>query len=229
MVLSISKGYQRILQFHSLNVSSSSEVPPSKQTAISVYTNKQLVTKAEIIWALDVVMPKYSFNSNSNNSDPFTTMFPDSRTAKNFSCGETKCGFIVKFGIAPYFVELLNSQLKDLEYFVAFFDESFNYVSKKQKQMDLHIRFWDSDKDVVATRHYSSEFLAESSGNDICSHFEQCLCPLEKEKLQVSSDGPNVNLLFLKVLTEKREDEELNQLINLGTCGLHAAHNVFKH
>ena len=33
--------------------------------------------------------------------------------------------------------------------------------------------------------------------------------PLEKEKLQVSSDRPNVNLLFLKVLTEKGEDEEL--------------------
>ena len=61
-----------------------------------------------------------------------------------FSCGKTKCGFIVKFEIAPYFVELLNSQLKDVEYFVALFDESFNCVAKKnnkKKQMDLHIRF----------------------------------------------------------------------------------------
>ena len=96
--------------------------------------------------------------------------------------------------------------------------------------MDFHIRFWDSNKDVVATRYYSSEFLGKSCANDICSHFEQYLGPLEKEKLrQVSSDGPNVNLLFLKVRTEKRKDEELSQLIDLGTCGLHATHNAFKY
>ena len=51
----------------------------------------------------------------------------------------------MKFEIAPYFVELLNSQLKNVEYFVALFDESFNFVAKKknkkQKQMDLHIQF----------------------------------------------------------------------------------------
>ena len=33
----------------------------SKQTT-SVCTNKQLVTKAEVIWALDVVISKYIFN-----------------------------------------------------------------------------------------------------------------------------------------------------------------------
>ena len=41
---------------------------------------------------------------------------------------------MVKFGIACYFVKLLNSQLKDLQYFVALFNESFNYVAKKKKQ-----------------------------------------------------------------------------------------------
>ena len=61
-------------------------------------------------------------------------------------------------------------------------------------------------------------------------HFEQCLGPLVEEKLlQVSSDGPNANLLFLKALPEKRKDEGLNQLINLGTCALHTALNTFKH
>ena len=76
MVLSIRKGYQRILQFYSLNVlnlhqvlrpywvmiqaGDSSEASSSKQTTISVCTNEQLVTKAEIIWALDVVMSKHT-------------------------------------------------------------------------------------------------------------------------------------------------------------------------
>ena len=144
-------------------------------------------------------MSKYSFNSRSNKKDLFTTQFPDSGMRNNFSCGKTKCWFIVKCRIAPYFVQLLNSQLKDLEYFVVLFDESFNCVAKKNKKnkqtnkWNLHIRFLDSN--VVATRYYSSEFLGKPSTNNTCSHFEQCLGPLEKEKLlQVSSDGPNVNL-----------------------------------
>ena len=120
----------------------SSEALSSKQTTISVCTNKQLVTKAEIIWALDVVMSKYLFNSSSNKSDLFTTMFPNSRIGNTFSCGKTKCGFILKFRMAPYFVELLISQLKDLEYFVVFFDESFNCVAKtKQKTKQIGLAY----------------------------------------------------------------------------------------
>ena len=38
-----------------------------------------------------------------------------------------------------------------------------------------------------------------------------------------------MNLLFLKILAEKRKDEEFSQLIDLGTCGLHTAHTAFKH
>ena len=86
----------------------------------------------------------------------------------------------MKFGIALYFVQLLNCQLKDLEYFVALFDESFNCVAKNY-QMNLHIRFSDSNKDVVATRSYSSEFLGKTTKNYICSHFKQCNGLLEKE------------------------------------------------
>ena len=38
-----------------------------------------------------------------------------------------------------------------------------------------------------------------------------------------------MNLLFLQVITEKHKDEELSQLIDLGSCGLHTVHNAFKH
>ena len=57
------------------------------------------------------------------------------------------------------------------------------------------------------------------------------LVPQRKKNklLQVSSDGPNMSLLFLKVLTKKRKDEELSQLIDMGTYCLYTAHNAFKH
>ena len=70
------------------NVGDSSEASSLKQTTITVGTNKWLATKAEIIWALNVIMSKYSFNSSSNKNDLFNTMFPNKGIAKNFSWGK---------------------------------------------------------------------------------------------------------------------------------------------
>ena len=57
-----------------------------------------------------------------------------------------------------------------------------------------------------------------------------CLIPLDAEKLiQVSSDEPNVNLAFLKLLDVKRKDYELDPLIDIGICRLHTLHQSFHH
>ena len=47
--------------------------------------------------------------------------------------------------------------------------------------------------------------------------------------LQVSSDGPNINLSFLDLLEEDRNEKELSQLLHIGTCGLHTLNNSVKH
>ena len=47
--------------------------------------------------------------------------------------------------------------------------------------------------------------------------------------LQVSLDGPNVNLHFIEIVKEKRKDTNLKPLLNRGTYGLHTVHNAFKH
>ena len=109
------------------------------------------------------------------------------------------------------------------------FDESYNYVTKKS-QMDLHIRYWNEIENKVGSRYYSSEFLGKTAAVNLLDSFIKCLSKLDKSKLiQVSSDGPNVNLAFLKLLNEKRKDEELCKLIDIGTCGLHVLHGSFKH
>ena len=91
MVLSMEKGYQKVLWFHSLNVLILYQVLwpnwtmmwkiqvkySPKQTIITICSIKQLVTKAEINWALDVVMSKYLLSSSSSKSDLFTIMFLD--------------------------------------------------------------------------------------------------------------------------------------------------------
>ena len=147
-------------------------------------------------------------------------MFPDSNIAKNFACGKTKCSYIVTYGLAPYFKSLLNDTLSSLDCFVAMFDESYNKISKRG-QMDLHVRFWDIENNCVATRYFNSKFLGKAAAQDIYEKFNECISELDENKLlQVSSDGPNVNLAFLDLLNEHRSDNELSRLINIGTRGL---------
>ena len=46
--------------------------------------------------------------------------------------------------------------------------------------------------------------------------------------MQVLSDGPNVNLAFLKRYSSIQEEKELEPPMDLGTCGLHEAHSIVK-
>ena len=205
------------------------EISTLKQTNIVDVNAKQLATKAEIRWSIDVVLSNYSFNSVSNKSDLFCKMFPDSKIAENFSCGKTKCSYVVCFGRAPYFKGILTEILCNVEYILALFDELFNKTSKRG-QMDMHVRCWDNNHNYVATRYYHSQFIGKASAKDVFEYFSACLPGISESKLlQVSSDGPNVNLSFLDLLEEDRDEKELNQLVHIGTCGLHTLHNSMKH
>ena len=46
--------------------------------------------------------------------------------------------------------------------------------------------------------------------------------------LQISSDGPNVNLKFIELYVVKRELDEFPCLVDLGTCDLHTGHGGLK-
>ena len=68
---------------HSSNSFASSGTSSKDDTYFSPH-QKQLATNAEVMWAIEVVLSKYSFNSSSNKSDLFTAIFHDSDLAKNF-------------------------------------------------------------------------------------------------------------------------------------------------
>ena len=78
--------------------------------------------KAEIVWALKSVLSGYSNNSCADISKIFTCMFPDSKIAKSFELGATKLKYVINFGIAPYFRDILQRS----DCFVISFDESLN-------------------------------------------------------------------------------------------------------
>ena len=169
-------------------------------------------------------MCHYSFNSCNDISATFRAMFPDSGTAKTFTCGATKCAYLSCFGLAPYFHEQLVDMVRSTACYSISFDECMNRISQN-KQMDFLIRYWNGNTNKVAVRYLGSEFLGHATAVDLLTHFKQGISQLDpKRLLQVSMDGPNVNWKFYTDLTKERNSEELPQLLNIGSCGLHIVH-----
>ena len=71
--------------------------------------------------------------------------------------------------------------------------------------------------------------MVKSTAEDVLKTFLAGISDLDQSKiLQVASDGPNVNLLFIKNLAESREEKELLPLLDIGRCGFHVIHYSFK-
>ena len=52
---------------------------------------------------------------------------------------------------------------------------------------------------------------------------------LSEDKLvQLSMDGPSVNVKLLQVVQDGRKDKGLPHLLDIGTCGVHTLHGSFK-
>ena len=80
-----------------------------------------------MVHVLNIVDSHYSFNSSANSSDLYKCMFPDSQIAESFTCGIDKCQYLPKFGIAPYFANVLSKKVKSVHTdYVLLYDESHN-------------------------------------------------------------------------------------------------------
>ncbi|XP_063073162.1 uncharacterized protein LOC134463795 [Engraulis encrasicolus] len=183
--------------------------------------------QAEVLWCLDLASKHHSFNSNDGIAELFVKMFPDSQIAKSFALAKDKTGYMIKFGIAPYFKRQLVEAINRAGPYVLMFDESLNQSSKK-KQLDIHIRFLEDG--CVQSRYFGSQFLGHGRADDLLLHIKECIGQLNmRQLLSVGMDGPNVNFKLLDLL--QREYAELNggaQVLVVGSCGLHTLHNAMK-
>ena len=153
-------------------------------------------------------------------------IFSGSSIAPKFQLGKMKASYVMCYGLVPFLTLNLLHIIKYRPYTVIYFDESYYNVIKRG-QMDVLVHFWDSNVNKVSIRYVNSEV-----------NFQQLMCPknlktlvlkLPKQKcIQISSDDPNVNLKFLNLLNEKRRNEYLNELISIGTCGLHTVSRAFQ-
>ena len=92
----------------------------------------------------------------------------------------------------------------------------------------MHIRLWDGD--TVRTRYLNSHFLQQAASVDINECFKDLdneIQPLEN-MLQVSMDGPNVNLKAHRELKKWLQEKYGHELLDVGTCPLHQVHNSLK-
>ena len=78
----------------------------------------------------------------------------------------------------------------------------------------------------VSTQYVNSEFLGKSLAVNVLQKFEDATFELLKQKcIQISSDGPDVNLKSLDLLNEKCRNACLNELISIG---LHTVSRAFQ-
>ena len=183
--------------------------------------------KAEIFWALKFVMSHFSYNSAHDITDVFKAMFPDSIITQHMSCGPTKLSYLISFGIAPYFMDLLLKDLKDAPCFVISIDESFN-EELENEQMDFIVRYFKDGE--VKSRYLSSGFLGHTTAKDVKRAFEECTEKLDlKNLIQLSMDGPNVNWKMLDLIVEDRNSNETYpNLLDVGSCSLLVVHGALR-
>ena len=123
---------------------------------------------------MKVMSSHYSYVNCMETDRLFQLMFPDSAIAKSFSCGEKKIAYIICHGLAPYFSQQLKDQVRLLDSFVILFNKSFNRFTQN-KQMDIHIRFFDDGRNAVHTRYFTSGFLGHATAaNMVDVSVEKC-------------------------------------------------------
>ena len=179
----------------------------TSETSVNKWVTSESVLKAETIWALNATVNHFSHNSSRYTSPIFSTMFPDSEIAKQFTCGRSKLSYITSFGLAPYFHEQLLATISDVPFHSLSFDESFNSVTKNE-QLDIAVRFWDVKLSKSVTRYFGSEYLGHSTAEDLLRCFNRATASVDHSKMiNLSMDGPAVNHKFMRLFQEQRAEQ----------------------
>ena len=94
-------------------------------------------------------------------------MFPDSKIASKLLLARTKLGYIVNYGLAPYFKEELSKSLSQecnslATKFTSCFEESFNRISNK-KQFHVHLIYFDETESIVKRCFIGSKYMGAAS------------------------------------------------------------------
>ena len=190
--------------------------------SMELFLANDATLKAEILWTIKTVMAYYSSNSCDDKNYLFVRMFSGSQ---QYARGKTKCGYLVKFGLAPYFHhKVVSAVSKPGCLYTTSFDESFNKAIREE-QIDLILRFWDTDENCVVSHYFKSVFLRHTRSLDLVKSFLKGLASLDQANMvQVSL---LINWKFYEDLVEQKFRRH-TYFLNMGSCSLHVIYSVFK-
>ena len=98
-------------------------------------------------------------------------MFPDRNIAKVMTLNKTKSMYAINHGLAPSFKCALMSDLQKSDIHTYSFNESLNEVTQTY-EMDLHLRYWDVNENLVRSRYDGSSFLGHGTLTDLLNYFQ---------------------------------------------------------
>ncbi|KAL3854919.1 hypothetical protein ACJMK2_014154 [Sinanodonta woodiana] len=154
-------------------------------------------------------------------------MFSDSAIAHKFTCGEDKTSYIAIHGLAPYFASTLKDSICKCNGYVLQFDESLN-KQLRQKQCDIHVRFWEQGAERVQTKFLTSVFLGHATAEDLFGKLCPIIQDLGTRNLQISMDGPNVNWKTFDMLNAEINRLHPGKSLLPTGWSLHIIHNAFR-
>ena len=95
--------------------------------------------------------------------------------------------------------------------------------------MDISIRFWDDIAGEAVTRYFDSRFFKRPNADNILEELLKATTNLPTKSLSMlSMHGPNTNWSIHEKLKNIRSREEVPQLFEVGSCGLHVIHGAFQ-
>ena len=212
-----------------LGSSSSAEKTKSQSVNLLELGIKNKVSMiAEIRWAITVAYTHQSDRMQDVISEVFPICFPEDHAAQKFGQKRTKTSYMIKCAIAPHFEECLLKEIAKSPWIVIIFDESLNKATQTC-QMDVLVRFWDTLRNRVVTRYFTSEFMGHSTANDLLTHLLHAIEKIDAAVVfQVGMDGPSVNWKFFEKFLSHRLSQDLSGLIDFGSCSLHIVHGAFQ-
>lgn len=192
---------------------------------VAVFSSKDDVTIAEILWTLKSCVSNFSFASNEGNNDLFKKMFPDSKIAANYRMSYTKCQYIVEYALKPFILKLLREDFENVP-FTFKFDETTTVQVKKQ--FDGYIQYYSEKFQRIVNHFCGSLFLGHCTAQQMLDHFFQFGEKLKwnlRNLLHLGMDGPYLNKKFQRELEAELKSVHGKSILDISTCPLHPIHN----
>lgn len=125
--------------------------------------------------------------------------------------GRTKLHYSIQFGLVRYYIEKIFSSLVSKTVLPLKFissNERFNTVSK-QKQMDVQVIYFYSLRTQVVCCYIGSDFVGCGSTDQLVKSWESFheRLVLTHHFVQLSVDGPNVNLKTINIINEMEKSK----------------------